>query len=120
VLDDRYVPAWCAEGITSGDAAKQSLFVSIEERSGVRTESVEQTISATSAGSAEATLLGLAPGASLLERRVVFFTSDARPTLCGRSVYRADSVLFRLRASRKRAADDSGQPLNHNEKPTRS
>jgi GntR family transcriptional regulator len=104
VIDDRYVPAWCAKDITREDAARQSLFVSIEEHSGVRTESVEQTITAILASNVEARLLKLEPNAPLLERQVVFFTAGSRPTLCGRSVYRGDRVRFQLRAARGEAA----------------
>ncbi|MHB8146851.1 MAG: GntR family transcriptional regulator [Vulcanimicrobiaceae bacterium] len=100
VIDDRYVPAWCMHGLTREDAAKQSLFVSIESHSGIRTETVEQTISAVLANDAEAKLLEVSPGTSVLERRVVFMTADLRPTLCGRSIYRGDRVQFQLRASR--------------------
>jgi len=100
VIDDRYVPDWCMQDLTREDAAKQSLFVSIESHSGIRTETVEQTISAVLANDAEAKLLAVAPGTAVLERRVVFMTTDLRPTLCGRSVYRGDRVQFQLRASR--------------------
>jgi len=100
VIDDRYVPAWCSPDLTREDAAKQSLFVSIEEHTGIRTETVEQTIRAALATEAEAKLLLREPGTPVLERSVVFMTADARPTLCGRSVYRGDRVQFRLRASR--------------------
>jgi len=100
VVDDRYVPEWCAAKLTREDAAKQSLFVSIEEHSRIHTETVEQTITAARASASEAKLLGIAPGEPVLERSVVFMTADGRPTLCGRSVYRGDRVQFRLRASR--------------------
>jgi GntR family transcriptional regulator len=103
VIDDRYVPAWCMRGLTREDAAKQSLFVSIESHSGIRTETVEQTISAVLTNDAEAKLLKVPPGTSVLERRVVFMTADLRPTLCGRSIYRGDRVQFQLRASRRGA-----------------
>jgi GntR family transcriptional regulator len=100
VVDDRYVPAWCSKNLTREDAAKQSLFVSIEEHLGIRTETVEQTITAASSSEVESKLLGVKLGMPVLERSVVFMTADQRPTLCGRSVYRADRVQFRLRASR--------------------
>jgi len=99
-LDDRYVAGWCMRGITREEAAKQSLFVSIEEHSAVATETVEQTVLAAAASPAQAKLLALAPGSPVLERRVLFATADHRPTLCGRSLYRGDRVQFRLHASR--------------------
>ena len=100
VVDDRYVPGWCSDKLCRADAAKQSLFVSIEAHTGVRTETVEQTITSAGATAAEAKLLKIAAGDAVLERSVLFMTGDGRPTLCGRSVYRADRVQFRLRASR--------------------
>ncbi len=104
VIDDRYVPAWCMQGLTREDAAQRSLFVSIESHSGIRTEAVEQTISTVLGNDAEAKLLAIPAGTPLLERRVVFMTADLRPTLCGRSIYRGDRVQFRLRASRSEDA----------------
>lgn len=100
VLDDRYVAGWCMNGITRVEAAKQSLFLSIEEHCAIRTEAVEQTVTAAAASKTEAKLLGLDPGSPVLERRVLFTTADHQPTLCGRSVYRGDRVQFQLRASR--------------------
>lgn len=100
VLDDRYVAGWCMNGITRVEAAKQSLFLSIEEHSAIRTEAVEQTVTAAAASKTEAKLLELDPGSPVLERRVLFTTADHQPTLCGRSVYRGDRVQFQLRASR--------------------
>ena len=108
VVDDRYVPEWCSAKLTREDAAKQSLFVSIEEHSGIRTETVEQTITSGSASGPEAKLLGIEAGTPVLERSVVFMTADARPTLCGRSIYRGDRVQFRLRASRAKEPTSSG------------
>lgn len=99
-VDDRYVAGWCMRGITREEAAKQSLFVSIEEHSAIATETVEQTVTAAAASKAEAKLLALDPGSPVLERRVLFATADHQPTLCGRSVYRGDRVQFRLHASR--------------------
>ena len=100
VIDDRYVPEWCWNGLTREDAARRSLFVSIEEHSGIRTETVEQRIRAVLATEAEAQFLRAPAGTAVLERTVVFMTSDGRPTLCGRSVYLGGRVQFRLRASR--------------------
>ena len=100
VVDDRYVPEWCSKNLTRAEAAAQSLFVSIEEHSGIRTETVEQTITSGRVAKAEATLLAIAPGEPVLERSVLFMTADGRATLCGRSGYRGDRVQFRLRASR--------------------
>ncbi len=104
VVDDRFVPAWCWRGLTREDAARRSLFVSIEEQSGIRTATVEQRIRAVLATAAEAKLLSAPAGTAVLERTVVFMTSDAKPTLCGRSVYIGGRVQFRLRASRGAAA----------------
>lgn len=100
VTDERYVAGWCMEGITRAEAARQSLFISIEQHTGVRTESVQQRIHAGSADERIATLLDIPRGAPILERHVRFLTADGRPTLGGYSVYRADRVSFELRATR--------------------
>ena len=100
VTDDRFVAGWCMEGITREEAARQSLFVSIEAHSGVRTESVAQQIRASGADERVARLLHIPLAAPVLERHVRFASEDGRPTLCGYSAYRADRVTFDLRASR--------------------
>jgi len=100
VTDERFVAGWCMGGITREDAARQSLFTSIEARSGVRTQSVEQRIRADCANERIAALLETVPGLPVLERHVRFLTAQGQPTLCGHSVYRGDRVAFDLRATR--------------------
>jgi GntR family transcriptional regulator len=100
VLDDRYVAGWCMRGVTRAEAAKQSLFVSIERHSGVKTDIVEQTVIAALPEKNEATLLRIGPLQPVLKRLVLFTTEAGKPTLCGQSIYRGDRVQFHLRAAR--------------------
>jgi GntR family transcriptional regulator len=100
VLDDRYVAGWCMKGVTRAEAAKQSLFVSIERHSGVRTDLVEQTVVASLPEKSEAKLLDIDVRQPVLKRLVLFTTAAGKPTLCGQSIYRGDRVQFHLRASR--------------------
>lgn len=102
-IDHRYIRADLCGRLTRQDILTSSLVDYLRNREGASLSRGEMEIEARASSLAEARVFGMKPGKPILSRRVLFFSQDAERVLDGESVYRADSVVYRLSLS----ADDA-------------
>lgn len=102
-VDHRYIRADLCGRLTRQDILTSSLVDYLRNRERVSLSRGEMEIEARASSLAEARVFGMKAGSPILTRRVLFFSKRKEPVLEGESVYRADSVVYRLSLS----ADDA-------------
>jgi GntR family transcriptional regulator len=99
VIDDRYVRADRAAALTLQVARTVSLITHLRTHAGVPLERAEMEIEARVSSAAEARLLGIRAGQTVLVRNLVLVDPAGAPIMAGTSVYRADRVTYRVTVS---------------------
>lgn len=102
-IDHRYIRANLCGRLTRQDVLTSSLVDYLRNREGVSLSRGEMEIEARASSLGEARVFGMKAGSPILARRVLFFSKKKEPVLEGESIYRADSVIYRLSIS----ADDA-------------
>ncbi|MFC4597568.1 GntR family transcriptional regulator [Cohnella hongkongensis] len=84
------------------DLNKIAFYSVLEEKHGVVLKEASETIHAVNATSYEAELLGVSPGAALLERRRVSRDADGRSVEYTKTKYRSDRYAYKMQLDRTR------------------
>jgi GntR family transcriptional regulator len=97
VLDDIWLPARLFKGLTSErlTAYRGPMYGMFESEFGVQMIRAEEQIRAVAAGESDAAVLGVAPGAPLLQVERRSFTYADRPVELRRGLYRTDAHYYR-------------------------
>lgn len=97
VLDDIWLPARLFKGLTAErlEAYRGPMYGMFEAEFGVQMIRAEEQIRAIAAAEAEAAVLGVAPGAPLLQVERRSFTYADRPVELRRGLYRTDAHYYR-------------------------
>ena len=93
-----YAP-WVAAVIRTIPGGQTSVSATLEDRFGIRVGSAVTTVDALLADDADAALLGVRPGAALLQVRRSSTAEDGRPLEAGDDRYVAGTVPLRIRAA---------------------
>lgn len=102
-IDHRYVRAEYCRKLSAQDVRTSSLVDYLRNRENVPLSRGEMEIESRASSHEEARLFGTKLGSPLLVRRVTFFSDANKSVMKGESLYRADSVVYRLSVS----ADDA-------------
>jgi GntR family transcriptional regulator len=100
-LDETRLAHHRVPGIEVVDFATASLYATLEARFGIVATRVDYSIEAAGATVAEAALLDVTVGASLLHAAETMYDQHDRPTDIGRIVYRGDRYRFRTTLLRR-------------------
>ena len=97
VLDDIWLPARLFKGLTTERllAYRGPMYGMFEAEFGVQMIRAEEQIRAVAAGEPDAAVLGVAPGAPLLQVERRSFTYADRPVELRRGLYRTDAHYYR-------------------------
>ena len=99
-----YIPDDIAEGYDESELASETL-IALLEKAGHRPCGAEQTISATAAEPAVATMLGVAPGSPLMRIHRIMTDKTGRPIQDITVHYRADRFQYHMYLTRQTDAD---------------
>lgn len=102
-VDHRYVRAEYCRKLSAQDVRTSSLVDYLRNRENVPLSRGEMEIESRASDHEEARLFGTKLGSPLLVRRLIFFSNANEPVIKGESLYKADSVVYRLTVS----ADDA-------------
>jgi DNA-binding GntR family transcriptional regulator len=98
-VDDRYLRTEFCTRLRRRDIVTASLVDYLRNREDIDLSRGEMEIEARRATRADAKMLEISRGQTVLVRRVIFFTNTGTAALAGASVYRADRVTYRLAVS---------------------
>jgi GntR family transcriptional regulator len=98
-VDDRYLRTEFCTRLRRQDIVTASLVDYLRNREDIDLSRGEMEIEARRATRADAKMLEISRGQTVLVRRVIFFTNTGTAALAGASVYRADRVTYRLAVS---------------------
>ena len=99
VIDDRYLRASHARGLSEADILTSSFVDYFRDRTKFRVENGEMEIEARIADAREAKAFGIKRNQPVLVRRIVLFGRPRQPLLWGVSIYRADRIGYRVMIS---------------------
>src|SRR5262249_51625599 len=103
-VDSNLVPASLAPSLGEIDFATTSLYDTLEQQ-GIRLARADYDIEARGADEREAELLGLAPGAPVLQASTVALDGGGRVIDMSRTAYRADRYRFQATLTRRAQSD---------------
>lgn len=101
LLETSWVPEALCPGLAAEDLAHHSLYERIEGCYGHRLAEARQTIEATTATAADATVLGVPAGTPVLVVEGVALTDRGQPIEAFTAIYRADRVRLGLASRRE-------------------
>lgn len=93
------IPADVAKGYSESELASESL-IALLEKAGHAPREAEQTITATAADPAVASMLGIAPGSPLMRIHRIMRNGDGRPVQDITANYRADRFQYHMKLVR--------------------